>query len=109
LLTVSGSYGILCSQYSYLRLKNATVHAVASVNMKDETWSNDFDAPHDALDDDIDTNNWSVVEETAIAHDTCMDQDTDTVMGEMQLNQKRMVLLNLNNAFRIPMIFCFCE
>ncbi len=39
---------------SYL---SATVHAVASVNIKDETWNNDFDAPHDDLDDDIDINN----------------------------------------------------
>ena len=40
--------------------------------MKDEAWNNDFDAPHDDLDDDIDINNWSDGEETAIAHDTCI-------------------------------------
>ena len=69
LLNVSDLYCILCSQFI---LKNATVHAASSVNIKDETCNNDFDAPHDALDDDIDINNWSDVEEKALVHDTCI-------------------------------------
>ena len=85
MLTVSDSYGILCSQFI---LKNPTVHAEASVNMKDEAWNNDFDAPHDALDDDIDINNWSDVEETALAHDTCMDQDIDNSDGRDAVESK---------------------
>ena len=72
LLNVSDLYCILCSQFI---LKNATVHAAASVNIKDETWNSVFDRPHDALEDDIDINNWSDAEETALSHDLCMHQD----------------------------------
>ncbi len=50
LLNISDSCCILCSQFI---LKNATVHAALSVNTKDETFNNDFDASHDALEDDI--------------------------------------------------------
>ena len=51
LLNVSDLYCILCSQFI---LKNAVVHAAASVNINDETWNRGFDKPHDALEDDID-------------------------------------------------------
>ena len=97
MLTVSGSYGILCSQFI---LKNPTVHAEASVNMKDESWNNDFDAPHDALDDDIDINNWSDVEETAIAHDTCMDQDTDSSDGRDAVESKENGVVDSEQCFQ---------
>ena len=53
LLSVSDLYCILCS---YFILKNAAVHAAASVNVKVETWNGDFDRPHDALEDVIDIN-----------------------------------------------------
>ena len=72
LLNVSDLYFILCLQFI---LKYATVHAAGSVNIKDKTWNSDFDRPHDALEDDIDINNWSDVEETALSHDLCMHQD----------------------------------
>ncbi len=62
LLNVSDLYCILCSQFT---LKNAAVHSAASVNIKDETWNSDFFATHGALQDDIDINNSSDVEETA--------------------------------------------
>ena len=97
MLTVSGSYGILCSQFI---LKNPTVHAEASVNMKDEAWNHDFDAPHDALDDDIDINNWSDVEETAIAHDTCMDQDTDSSDGRDAVESKENGVVDSEQCFQ---------
>ena len=71
LLNLSDLYFILCSQFI---LKNATVHAVSSVNIKDESF-NDFDAPHDALDEDIEINNWSDIEESVLAHDACMGHD----------------------------------
>ena len=101
LLNVSDLYCILCS---YFILKNVTVHAAASINIKDDTWNSVIDRPHDASEDDIDINIWSDVEETALSHDLCMHQDNINVMGEMQLNQKRMVRLNLNNAFKIRMM-----
>ena len=66
---VSDLYCILCS---YFILKNAAVHAAASVNIKDETWNSVYNRPHDALEDDIDINDWSDVEETALSHDICM-------------------------------------
>ena len=71
-LNVSDSYCIHCSQFI---LKNAIVHAAPSVNIKDETCNNDFYATHDALEDDIDINTWSDVEETAPSHELCMHQD----------------------------------
>ncbi len=97
MLTVSDSYGILCSQFI---LKNPTVNAEASVNMKDETWNNDFDAPRDALDDDIDINNWSDVEETAIAHDTFMDQDTDSSDGRDAVESKENGVVDSEQCFQ---------
>jgi hypothetical protein len=81
-------------------LKNPTVHAEASVNMKDEAWNNDFDAPHDALYDDIDINNWSDVEETAIAHDTCMDQDTDSSDGRDAVESKENDVVDSEQCFQ---------
>ena len=74
LLHISDLYCILCSQFIF---KNAAVHAAASVNIKDETWNNDFDAKYYGLEDIMDTNNWSDVEETALAHDLCIHQDID--------------------------------
>ncbi len=50
------------------------------VNIKDESY-NHFDAPDDALDDDIDMNNWSHVEESALPHDACVDYDIDKSDG----------------------------
>ena len=101
LLSVSDLYCILCS---YFILNNVAVHAAASVNVKDESWNSDFDRPHDASEDDIDINNWSYLDQTAPSHDLLLDQTTIPVMGEMQLNQKGMVRLNLNNAFSIRMM-----
>ena len=63
---------------SYLRI---AVHAAASVNIQDETWNSVFDRPHDALEDIVDINDWSDVEETALAHDRCMHQDIDNSDG----------------------------
>ncbi len=50
--------------------------------LKDDTYNNDFDELHDALDDDIDINNWSDVEESVLAHDAYVDHDMITVMGD---------------------------
>ena len=61
--------------YPLFILKNAADHAAASVNIKDETWNSVYDRTHDALEGDIDINNWSDVEETALSHDLCMHQD----------------------------------
>ncbi len=72
LLNVSDLYCILCSQFIP---QNATVHAAASVNIKDETWNSVYNRPHDALDNDLDINKWSDVEETALSHDLCMHRD----------------------------------
>ncbi len=85
LLSVSDLYCILCS---YFILKNVTVHAAASVNIKDETWNSVFDRPHDALEDDIDINIWSDVEETALSHDLCMDQDNINSDGRDAVESK---------------------
>ncbi len=56
-------------------LKNVADHAAASVNIKGETWNSVFDRPYDALEDDIDINNSSDVEEIALSHDIRMHQD----------------------------------
>ena len=85
LLNISDLYCILCS---YFILKNVAVHAAASVNIKDETWNSDFDRPHDALEDDIDINNWSDVEETALSHDICMHQDNINSDGRDAVESK---------------------
>ncbi len=63
-----------------------------------------LDRPHDALEDDIDINNWSYLDQTAPSHDLLLDQETITVTGEMQMNEKGKLRLNLNNAFRIRMM-----
>ena len=70
-----------CSQFT---LKNAG----SSVNIKDETCNNDFDATHDALEDDIDINIWSDVEETALSHDLCMHQDNNNSDGRDAVESK---------------------
>ena len=85
LLNVSDLYFILCS---YFILKNVNVHAAASVNIKNETWNSVYDRPHDALEDDIDINIWSDVEETAISHDLCMDQDNINSDGRDAVESK---------------------
>ena len=85
LLNTSDSYCILCS---YFILKNATVHAAASVNIKVETWNSVYNRPHDALEDDIDINNWSDVEETAPSHDLCMHQDNINSDGRDAVESK---------------------
>ncbi len=85
LLNVFDLYCILCSQFI---LKNAAVHAAASVNMKDETWNSDFDKPRDALEDDIDINNWSDVEETTLSHDIRMHQDNNNSDGRNAVESK---------------------
>ena len=69
-------------------LKNAADHAAASVNIKDKTWNSVFDRPHDALEDDIDINNWSDVEETALSHDLCMHQDNNNSDGRDAVESK---------------------
>ena len=85
LLSVSDLYCILCS---YLILKNVTVHAAASVNVKDESWNSDFDRPHDALEDDIDINNWSYIDQTAPQHDLLLDQDNNNSDGRDAVESK---------------------
>ena len=40
------------------------------------------------MDDDIDINNWSDVEESALAHDTCMDHDIDSSDGRDAVESK---------------------
>ncbi len=97
MLTVSNAYGFLCSQFI---LKNPTVHAEASVNMKDEAWNNDFDAPHDALDDDIDINNLSDVEESALAHDACVDQDIGNSDGRDAVESKEKGVVTSDQSFQ---------
>ena len=62
LLNISDLYCILCSYYI---IRNVTVHAAASVNIKDKTWNSVFDRPHDVLEGDLHINIWSDVEETA--------------------------------------------
>ncbi len=74
------------------------------VNIKDDHF-HDFDATHDALDDDMDINNLSDVEESALAHDACVDHDIDNSDRRDAVESKRMVQLNLNNAFKTKMIF----
>ncbi len=66
LFNVSDLYCIL---HSYFILKKVAVHAAALVNRKDETWNSVYNRPHDALEDDMDINKWSDVEETALSHD----------------------------------------
>ena len=85
MLNVSDLYFILCS---YFILKNVAVHAAASVNIKDETLKSDFDRPHDTLEDDIDINIWSDVEETARSHDICMHQDNINSDGRDAVESK---------------------
>ncbi len=68
-------------------LKNSTVHAASSVNIKDESY-NDVNAPYDVLDDDIDMNNIYDVEEYALAHDACMDHDIDYSDGSVVESKK---------------------
>ncbi len=97
LLKVSDLYCILCSQFI---LKNATVHAAASVNIKDETWNSNFDRPHDALEDDKDINNWSDVKETALAHDTCMHQDKDNSDGRDTVESIENVAVESEQCFQ---------
>ena len=73
------------------------------VNIKDDHF-HDFDATHDALDDDMDINNLSDVEESALAHDACVDHDIDNSDGSDAVESKRMVQLNMNNTFKIKMM-----
>ncbi len=101
LLNISDLYCILCSQFI---LKNAAVHAAASVNIKYESY-NDFNAPHDALnddalDDDIDINNWSGVEESALAHDTCMDHNIDNSDGRDAVESKENGAVECEQCFQ---------
>ena len=98
LLNVSDLYCILCS---YFILKNVTVHAAASVNIKDETWNSVYDRPHDALDDDIDINKWSYVDKTALSHELLLDGSNNNSDGRDAVESKE---LNLNNAFVIRMM-----
>ena len=97
LINVPDLYCILCSQFM---LKDAAVHAAALVNIKDETCNNDFDATHDALKDVIDINNWSEVEETALAHDTCMDQDVDNSDWREALESKENGVVDSEQCFQ---------
>ena len=85
LLNVSDLYCILCSNFT---IKNVAVHAVALVNIKVETWNSVFDRPHDALEDDIDINFWSDVEETARSHNICMHQDNNNSDGRDAVESK---------------------
>ena len=85
LLSVSDLYCILCS---YFILKNVPVHAAAAVNVKDESWSSDFDRPHDASEDDIDINNWSYLDQTAPSHDLLLDQDNNNSDGRDAVESK---------------------
>ena len=78
-------------------LKNAADHAAASVNINDETCNNDIDAPHDASDDDIEINNLSDVEESALAHDTCMDQNIHPPFELISESVHESWKLNLNS------------
>ena len=48
----------------------------------DETWNSVYDRPHDALEDDIDINKWSDVDETAPSHDLLLDQDKNNSDGQ---------------------------
>ena len=97
LLNVSDSY---CIFWSQIILKNATVHAAASVNIKNETWNSDFDRPHDALEDDIDTNIRSDVEETALSHDICMHQDIDKSDGRDAVESKENGVVESEQCFQ---------
>ena len=50
--------------------------------------------------DDIYINNWSDVEETAISHDTCMDQDTDSLDGRDAVESKENGVFNSEQCFQ---------
>ncbi len=97
LLNVSDLYCILCS---YFILKNVAVHAAASVNIKDETWNSVFDRPHDALEDDIDINIWSDVEETALSHDLLLDQDNNNSDGRDAVESKENGVVESEQCFQ---------
>ena len=81
LLNVSDLYCIL---RSYFILKNVAVHAAASVIIKDESWNSVYDRPHDALEDDIDINNWSYLDQTTNDKST-MEFDGQSVDSEKAL------------------------
>ena len=106
LLNVSDLYCILCSQ---IILKNVTVHAAASVNIKYETWNSVFDRPHDALEDDIDINIWSDVEETALSHDLLLDQDNINSDGRDAVESKGNGAVESEQCFQDRMRFFLCE
>ena len=84
----------------YFILKNVTVHAAASVNIKDETWNSVFDRPHDALEDDIDINIWSDVEETALSHHICMHQDNINSDGRDAVESKENGVVESEQCFQ---------
>ena len=96
LLSVSDLYCILCS---YFILKNVAVHAAASVNVKDESWNSVYDRPHDALEDDIDINNWSDVEETALSHDLLLDQGNNNSDGRDAVESKENGVVESEQCF----------
>ena len=56
------------------------------------------------LDDDTDIHNWIDVEESALAHDACVDHDIDNSDRRDTVESKRMVQLNMNNTFKIKMM-----
>ena len=85
LLNVSYLY-FIC--HSYFILKNVAVHAAAAVNIKDETWNSVYNRPHDALEDDIDINKQSDVDETALSHDLLLDQDNNNSDGRDAVESK---------------------
>ncbi len=85
LLNLSDLYCIL---RSYFILKNVAVYAAASVNIKDESWNNVYNRPHDALEDDIDINNWGDVDKTAPSHDLLLEQDNNNSDGRDAVESK---------------------
>lgn len=59
---------------------NATVHSALPGKIKIES-NQEFEAPHDALDGDIDINNWRA-EISVLAHDAHVDHDIKKVTRE---------------------------
>ena len=101
LLIVSDLYCILCS---YFILKNVAVHAAASVNVKNESWNSVYDRPHDTLEDDIDINKWSDVDETAPSHDPLLDQDNINSDGRDANESKENGAVESEQCFKIRMM-----
>ena len=83
-----------------IHTSECTVHAAASVRIKDKTWNSVFNRPHDAFKDDIDINIWSDFEETALSHDICMHQDNINSDGRDAVESKENGVVESEQCFQ---------